>query len=122
MSVLEDMKKKGHSKVQCLKCYKMIPFQKLLLDYENAGKINLPRIKELIKSNKIDHAFDTLEEYISGSYNSFENEIILLKNSYLRVKKERLLGTINSDDYEKNQNIFISKLLKIVKDIENFGD
>ncbi|MBK7410254.1 MAG: hypothetical protein IPJ40_20670 [Saprospirales bacterium] len=74
---------------------------------------HIARIKELIAADKLEEAFQQLQE--TPFYHALETELILLQSRLQHLQREATLGTIESNQFQAQKNKIILSLLELLK-------
>jgi hypothetical protein len=76
----------------------------------------LAGIRDLIKNDKIEKAFDLVHTLVPPDLN---NTLIIIENRYKKWKKDRMLGLGNN---MSDRNVIVNDLLDLLGEVEKYND
>ena len=73
------------------------------------------KIRQLIGEDKTLEALTLLEKHYYFFDDDIYNEILLNKSRYQRLNKEKIIGSIDNDDFSRRSNQINDAILSIIK-------
>jgi len=84
--------------------------------------VEIPIVKkvlDLLKSDEIETAIDTLSDYLENKNEEIFNSVIQISGTYNRMKKNQLKGIVSQENLNMETNKVRNSLIEIVNEIKN---